>query len=128
MGRKIRQADAFVVDVVTDAQGNPWVSPRGELDVATTTLLREAVLARLAPPPSRVVLDLSGLTFIDASGIGALLELQRVCGTAATVLVLGSVSERVRSLLVICDLTAQFPLLLPRDPTPVAPSPLAHSV
>ena len=126
MGRTNRQGHSFIVDVVTDDQDNPWVSPRGELDVSTTTLLREAVLARLAPPPSRVVLDLSGLTFIDASGIGALLELQRACGSAATVLVLGSMSERVRNLLRICDLTDQFPVLPPTDSTLVPPAPLAR--
>ena len=120
MGRTEHQSHAFVVDVVTDDQGNPWVSPQGELDVDTTSPLREAVLATLAPPPARVVLDLSGLTFIDASGIGVLLELQRACGTAATVLVLGSMSERVRNLLRICDLTAQFPVLLPTDQPTVA--------
>jgi anti-sigma B factor antagonist len=122
MGRTTRQSQPFVVGVVTDDQGNPFVSPRGELDVATTTALREAVVARLAPPPSRVVLDLSGLTFIDASGVGALLELQRACGAAATVLVLGSVSEPVGNLLRICDLTDQFPVLIPTDPTLVAPA------
>ena len=128
MGRTNPQSHAFIVDVATDDRGDPRVSPQGELDVATTPLLQEAVLARLAPPPARVVLDLSGLTFIDASGIGTLLELQRACGIAATVLVLGSVSERVRNLLRICDLTAQFPLLLPKESTLVAPSPLAPSV
>jgi anti-anti-sigma factor len=88
--------------------------------MATTAPLRDAVLGRLGACPSRLVLDLSGLTFIDCSGLRALLELQHACGAAQSVLVLGSESEPVRTILRICDLTEQFPRTVPTDSTLIA--------
>ena len=50
---------------------------RGELDLATVPILMEAVAD--APATTRgLVLDLDGLTFLDAAGIRALLDLARV--------------------------------------------------
>jgi anti-sigma B factor antagonist len=43
----------------------------GELEAFTVSQLREA-LAELAPSP-RLVIDLSGVTFVDSAGLGALI-------------------------------------------------------
>lgn len=46
---------------------------RGEIDVATTGLVHDAVIAALmSRSVERVVLDLADLTFIDSSGMGTL--------------------------------------------------------
>jgi anti-sigma B factor antagonist len=44
----------------------------GELDIATTPELARQAAAALEIPPARLVLDLSGLDFIDCAGAGAL--------------------------------------------------------
>jgi anti-sigma B factor antagonist len=53
------------------------VSVHGDLDVATApTLLRES-FAALALPIAGLTLDLEGTTFMDSSGLDALLQAQR---------------------------------------------------
>jgi anti-sigma B factor antagonist len=50
------------------------VCASGELDMATRFALADAVRAAITLLPSRVAVDLAEVTFIDSSGIGALLE------------------------------------------------------
>ncbi|MQA96762.1 MAG: anti-sigma factor antagonist [Streptosporangiales bacterium] len=49
---------------------------RGELDMATAPALRNRLMALLHPGLRRIVLDLSGLTFCDATGLGLLVGIQ----------------------------------------------------
>ena len=57
------------LDVLVERlDGTALVCPIGELDLATAPEL-ERVLEALATGPSTVVLDLSGLTFVDCAGL-----------------------------------------------------------
>jgi anti-sigma B factor antagonist len=47
----------------------------GELDIATAPQVEEAALAMLEQSVRRLVIDLSGLTFIDSSGLRTLIVL-----------------------------------------------------
>jgi anti-anti-sigma factor len=58
----------------------------GELDLATRDLVRDALGEIGDGAPRRLVLDLSGLTFIDASGLHLLLSLAQRCRRAGPVL------------------------------------------
>jgi anti-anti-sigma factor len=51
------------------------VAAQGELDISTIGELRAAVTAA-AEDSERLVLDLSGVDFIDSTGLGGLLELR----------------------------------------------------
>jgi anti-anti-sigma factor len=53
------------------------VAPVGELDLATAPSLSAALAAAPARGAARVVLDLRQLTFVDSSGIGAIIKIQR---------------------------------------------------
>ena len=71
----------------TGANGYQIVSVAGELDIATAeqaySYLSEVIDGRAAP----VTVDLSGLTFCDASGLGVLARAARDCfGAAAAAL------------------------------------------
>ena len=46
----------------------------GELDIATAPMLREALSSAMEARPSRLRLDLSDLTFVDSTGIGAIMS------------------------------------------------------
>ena len=50
---------------------------RGEIDVATAPGLRERLSALLRPGMGLVILDLSGVSFCDASGLGVLVGSHR---------------------------------------------------
>lgn len=67
-------------DVATHRQGAAlFVAPRGEIDLATVDLVREAV-ERDRRPSDDVVLDLRGVGFMDTSGLRYVLELLERAG------------------------------------------------
>jgi stage II sporulation protein AA (anti-sigma F factor antagonist) len=73
-------ADAPALRISAAAEGETTVlTLAGELDLATAELLREQVRSLLGRGSDvrHLVLDLSGLTFLDATGVGALLEAHR---------------------------------------------------
>lgn len=64
------QAQA-VVDV-RDENGAPVIWLSGELDMTSVPQVRVAIDAALASHPGRVILDASGLEYMDSSGIALL--------------------------------------------------------
>jgi anti-sigma B factor antagonist len=59
----IERTDGFVV-----------VSLAGELDLYNASTVREALLACCAETPERLIVDLSGVKFIDSTALGVLIE------------------------------------------------------
>ena len=84
----------------------------GELDLATADKLRTRLLTvvRSDPPPSRVVLDVSGLHFVDAAGIAVLLAAQRALATTGGELVLRSPSRLVKRVVKVLRLEHLLPV------------------
>lgn len=80
----------------------------GELDPHTAPLLQEQIDAVRAPAgdtvPTTVVLELSGLTFIDSSGLRVVISAQKALDAAGGRLVLRRPSETARRLLEITGL------------------------
>lgn len=74
---------------------------RGGLDWASAADLRAAISAAVArhPRPSTIVLDLSGVEFIDEIGVGTLVVGSRICRQIGIDLAVGSPSPLVRRLL-----------------------------
>ena len=62
-GAGIERTDGFVV-----------VSLAGELDLYNANSVREALLACCAESPERLIVDLSGVKFIDSTALGVLIE------------------------------------------------------
>ncbi|MGW0481645.1 STAS domain-containing protein [Nonomuraea sp. NPDC003214] len=88
--------------------GRVTVVVSGELDIATTPLLRARLREAAARGPGEVVLDLSGLTFADAAGLGALVSARLHAESAGTALVLAEVPASLARLLRITGLDAQL--------------------
>jgi anti-sigma B factor antagonist len=63
----------FDVQLV-DREGALWVAIAGELDLATAPLLEEKLAQAEISGESSIVIDLSAVTFIDSSGLRALLD------------------------------------------------------
>lgn len=96
----------FDISVRTDHSGRPVVALSGELDLATAD--RVTSLAQSAGDgPLR--LDLSGVTFLDSTGLGALISLKHAgSGTAGVELLATSPAvDRVLALAGLTDLFAQ---------------------
>jgi anti-sigma B factor antagonist len=86
----------FAVHIVDSPDGAATVVLSGELDVATVPMLEAALLEQLQQRPA-VVIDLSELSFIDSSGIGALIQAKRTADGAlrGVVVVGGSHVDRI---------------------------------
>jgi anti-anti-sigma factor len=64
--------DHFGTELI-DRDGEAVLVVRGEIDLATAPMLDEAC-DRLASVTDQLVLDLAGVTFMDASGLGTLVR------------------------------------------------------
>jgi anti-sigma B factor antagonist len=77
----------------------------GEIDVLTVTTLSAMVNEVLADePPSRIVLDMAGITFCDSQGLGTLVVLSRKSQHARAVLTLTNVGDFLMRVLDITGL------------------------
>ena len=90
-----------------------YVAPSGELDIATVELLERALLEVEQADSARIVLDLSGLSFIDSTGLRLLLDVNERCGGAADRLRVIAGSPAVERLLDIVGLRERLPLIAP---------------
>lgn len=85
----------------------------GVVDCLTSTLVRDALCEALLEGPDELVIDMSGVTFIDASGIGSLvLARNRALQTPVALVA----SAPVARMLSICGLDAAFGTGAPDDP------------
>ncbi|WP_067494454.1 STAS domain-containing protein [Actinoplanes sp. TFC3] len=76
----------------------------GEIDVSTVTQLTAMVNDILADPPTRIVLDMAGVTFCDSQGLGTLVVLSRKAQHARAVLALANVGDFLMRVLDITGL------------------------
>ncbi len=77
----------------------------GELDLAASTAFGDAVERAMTSSP-RVIVDAADLTFIDSSGVNALVRAQRRASDAAVELVVRAPDRRVRTVLEITGVDA----------------------
>jgi len=104
-GGSDRPADeAFSVSVTADADGGALVAVTGEVDVATADQVWAAVIEAMTTWTGDVVVDLSGVTFLDSQGIRALIRAHKDCGVDAARLSLRSPSSQVREVFEITGL------------------------
>jgi anti-anti-sigma factor len=80
---------------------------RGEVDLATATQLRDAMLPHLAAARN-LWLDLEGVTFMDSSGLHVLVASQGQAALHGTRLVIAGASPAVDRLFQITGTTALF--------------------
>jgi anti-anti-sigma factor len=102
----------------TGANGYQIVSVTGELDIATAeqaySYISEVIDSEVIDGrPAPVTVDLSGLTFCDASGLGALARVARHARQAGRQLMLTSVRPSVMKIMRITGLDRAFPELQP---------------
>jgi anti-sigma B factor antagonist len=97
-------------DGSTEVVGRTVVAISGELDLATSPELEREVLALLQEGVIEVVVDASGVDFIDASGIGVLVGAANRARETGGQLVLRGTSEATRRLLDLLDLNGALPV------------------
>lgn len=88
----------ITVDVERTERGTV-VAPRGRLTVTSVPSLRSTVAERIADGDRILVVDLSGTTFIDSSGLGALVSCLKSARQAGGDLRLAAPTEQVTMVL-----------------------------
>ena len=95
--------------VSTRQQGDKSIlSATGEVDVFTAPTLDEAISAELAEQRSRLVVDLSGVSFLDSTGLGVLVKGLKGARDAGGSLDLVVTSDRIRRIFDITGLDASM--------------------
>jgi anti-anti-sigma factor len=97
----------------TGSNGYQVVSLAGELDIATAEKAYSYISEVIDGRPAPVTVDLSGLTFCDASGLGALARIARHARQAGRQLMLTSVQPSLLKIMRITGLDQVFPELSP---------------
>jgi anti-sigma B factor antagonist len=99
----------------TDGDGNQIISVTGELDIATAeqayAYISDVIDAWLGESPAPVSVDLSGLTFCDASGLGALARTARHARQAGRQLRLTAARPSLLKIMRITGLDRAYPEL-----------------
>lgn len=95
---------------ISQARVGEWVviAVSGEVDMATGPSLRDDILAAFAAGNHRIVLDLSAVTFMDSSGLGALLGSHRRARLMEGEIKLAAPSSRVQEILRLTNLDRVF--------------------
>ena len=102
------------VDVLGNAREGFVVVVAGDIDLGSAPVVRDR-LHGLAATGAGVVVDLAGVTFIDSSGIHALLLSARAIDAAGGTLVVASPSPAVRRLLELVKADEIVPIEDVRD-------------
>jgi anti-sigma B factor antagonist len=88
-----------LLEIESSRQDGSWlVQVRGEIDLATVETLKTELEERAGQP---IVLDLSGVEFMDSTGIALLIA-------TAGRLTLGGISPPVERLIQVCGLEAEL--------------------
>jgi anti-sigma B factor antagonist len=104
-------AEAWDVDLVRDVvvDGDVVrVSVAGELDATSAARLQGSLDAATGVSAGAVVIDMSGVSFIDSTGLRILVVLQQRLSTQGRLLTLGEVSAQTRRLLDLSGLGSMF--------------------
>lgn len=101
------KADVLITKQQPLADG-VMVSISGEIDFSRSPELRSELLAVLGGKPGRLVLDLSGVPYMDSSGVATLVEALQVQRKAKSKLVLCGLQPKVRGIFEIARLNMVF--------------------
>jgi|SRR4051794_1502458 len=97
--------------ITTTADGDRSViAVGGEIDVHTCGELEDAVRRAYGTGGSQILLDVSGVGFIDSSGLRSLITLQQEVANNNGALQLRAPSRPVLRLLEVTGLTSMFPV------------------
>jgi anti-sigma B factor antagonist len=105
-----------VMAVTTETRGESViVRPAGDVDLAGSPTLRVELKRVQAGKVGRLVIDLSGVPYMDSSGVATLVEAMQVSRRAGTKLVLCGLQDKVRSIFEIARLDTVFTIVADTD-------------
>lgn len=106
-------SDPFLAIKVSKQGEAVIVAPLGDIDLTASPQLK-VELKRVAganPPPSRVIVDLSGVSYMDSSGLATLVEVLQASRKAHFKLIICGLQPRVRAIFDIAKLAMVFTIV-----------------
>jgi anti-anti-sigma factor len=100
-------AEAFAAEI-RDTGGIWLISASGDIDLDSAPELEAVLRQAIDAAPSRVIVELKSVTFLDSSGLRVLVEAQRGLSDAGAALVIDGMSEAVRRVLEVTGLLAEL--------------------
>lgn len=105
-------SDEQPITIDTATQGETLVlAPRGDVDMNVSPVLRQALRQALQTKPPCLVVDMSGVSYMDSSGVATLVEAMKLARAAGTRLVLCAMNDRVRGIFEIARLDQYFTIV-----------------
>lgn len=84
------------------------VSLQGRITINNANEMRHTLSGALRPQLPKLTVDLSGVTYMDTSGLATLMETMRIARQHGTRLVLSGIQNQPRYLLQVTDLDHVF--------------------
>ncbi len=91
------------------------VSPVGDIGTHEAPTLRNAIRGAYDKKPSKLVVDLSGVTYMATAGLATLVEALQLAKKSSTQLVLCGMQERVLAVFEISRLTSVFKIVKTKE-------------
>lgn len=104
-------SDGFRVEHETIDDGVTVVRPVGDVDLSRSPLLREAISEAQQSNPLRIIIDLSGVPYMDSSGVATLVEAMTIARKQKCTLVLCNMQDKVRAIFEITRLDSVFTIV-----------------
>lgn len=102
-------ADSGQLQVTSRAEADGFiVCPAGDIDLTGSPTLREELKRVNNARPARIIVDLTGVPYMDSSGVATLVEALQMARKARSKLVLCCLQDRVRSIFEIAKLETVF--------------------
>ncbi|MFC9583447.1 STAS domain-containing protein [Streptomyces yangpuensis] len=97
---------------MTDDDQRRVVHVGGEMDIDRAPMLRDALYAAITEPggPAEIVVDLSGLSFCDSSGLGVLVHARQTAAEHGRHISLRDPQPQFRRLLEMSGADSLFPI------------------
>lgn len=103
-------ADTLVVKV-ENRDGAVIVRPAGDIDLSGSPTLRQEIRKVTTDKPARLIIDLSGVPYMDSSGVATLVEAMQIARRNNTKLILCALQVKVRSIFEIARLDTVFTIV-----------------
>jgi anti-sigma B factor antagonist len=102
-GRPPAAGPGFDVEV-TEERAQVLIAVFGELDLVSSPVLDRHLAGAVSRGRPKVVVDVSGVTFLDLRGINSIVAAHTAAAEAGSTLVVRGAGEHVRRLVEVCGL------------------------
>lgn len=106
-------SDHLLTIKVTKQGGALIVTPMGDIDLTGSPLLKVELrkVSMTSPAPERVIVDLSGVSYMDSSGLATLVEALQASRKHQYKLIVCGLQSRVRAIFDIAKLAMVFTIV-----------------